>query len=257
MIARSTVGLSVLTLALLAFTPGETSAPPASDDSASNPPIPAPPVFQTFTIEELKTQRAASGQVWLEFLTEPTLRMGLYHLEAGATDGQSPHGQDEVYYIVNGSAVINVEGVDRMVGAGDAIFVRANAAHHFHTITETLDVLVVFAIKSPEPADDLLVYTPDQMVATKDSGSNVWNMFRTVPTMSLGLYMLPQLVGGDSSLTHAFAEINIVTAGASRFRIGGEEIDVSAGSIVYVEAGVPHDFLDLTADTDILILWER
>lgn len=257
MIARRAFGLSAITIALLACTPNGASGPPPSDDPALPPSLPAPPVFKTFTIAELKAQRAASGQTWLEFLTEPTLRMGLYHLDAGATDGQSPHGQDEVYYIVNGSAVINVEGVDRTVGAGDAIFVRANAAHHFHTITETLDVLVVFAIKTPAPADDLLVYTPSEMAATRDSDTNVWNMFLTVPTMSLGLYMLPQAVGGDGSLTHTFDEINIVTAGASRFRIGDEEIDVAAGSIVYVEDGIPHRFLDLTEDTDILILWER
>jgi hypothetical protein len=47
--------------------------------------------MQAFTIEALEQQRQAGGKLYLEFLREPTLSVGLYTLAVGATDPQQPH----------------------------------------------------------------------------------------------------------------------------------------------------------------------
>ncbi len=101
--------------------------------------------MQAFEHAALAQERAAAGGPWLEFFREPSLSMGLYELAAGAVDEQSPHSEDEVYYVVRGHGVIRVANEDRPVQAGSIIFVVANAQHHFHSITEDLSLLVIFA----------------------------------------------------------------------------------------------------------------
>ena len=71
--------------------------------------------------------------------------MGLYVLPAGGTDPQSPHTEDEVYYVVSGKAKITVAGESREVQAGSVVYVEKNVAHHFHSIEADLTLLVFFA----------------------------------------------------------------------------------------------------------------
>lgn len=101
--------------------------------------------MQAHELSDIIQQRAATGESWLEFLRVPTLSMGLYVLKAGALDGQQPHTEDEVYYVVSGRGLIRVADEDRAVTAGSIIFVAANVEHRFHTISEDLSVLVFFA----------------------------------------------------------------------------------------------------------------
>ncbi len=73
------------------------------------------------------------------------MQAGLYVLPAGGIDEQQPHAQDELYYVASGRGVLRVEGEDLTVGPGSVVYVRARAAHRFHSITEELRVLVVFS----------------------------------------------------------------------------------------------------------------
>jgi mannose-6-phosphate isomerase-like protein (cupin superfamily) len=101
--------------------------------------------LQSFEIADLIAKRRASGEAWLEFLRAPALSMGVYALAQGADDTQSPHGEDEVYYVVGGRGVLRVEAVDQPVQAGSVVFVEAGADHRFHSISEDLTTLVFFA----------------------------------------------------------------------------------------------------------------
>ena len=82
---------------------------------------------------------------YLEFLKVPDLRMGLYVLPAGGTDPQSPHTEDEVYYVVSGRARIKVADEDRDVQAGSIVYVAKNVEHRFYSIEQELTVIVFFA----------------------------------------------------------------------------------------------------------------
>ena len=64
--------------------------------------------MQAFELIQLISQRETSNKLYLEFLKVPDLSMGLYVLPAGGTDPQSPHTEDEVYYVVSGRAKIKV-----------------------------------------------------------------------------------------------------------------------------------------------------
>ena len=101
--------------------------------------------MEAFEIASLLRQQEQSRHDYLEFLRVPALSVGLYMLEAGATDEQQPHTEDEIYYVLSGRATIQVGSENREVQAGSLIYVKARDEHRFHTITEDLRVLVIFA----------------------------------------------------------------------------------------------------------------
>lgn len=96
-----------------------------------------------FDISELQKQRA--GKRYLEFLRVPALSAGVYVLPAGDSDPQSPHKEDELYYVVGGRARMTIADQEQAVKQGSVIFVAANVDHRFHDIEEELVVLVFFA----------------------------------------------------------------------------------------------------------------
>jgi mannose-6-phosphate isomerase-like protein (cupin superfamily) len=101
--------------------------------------------MQAYELNQLIQQRADSDKLYLEFLKVPDLSMGLYVLPIGGTDSQSPHTEDEVYYVVSGKAQIKVANENRAVQAGSIVYVAKNLEHRFHSIEEELTVIVFFA----------------------------------------------------------------------------------------------------------------
>jgi mannose-6-phosphate isomerase-like protein (cupin superfamily) len=96
-------------------------------------------------IGEVDRARRAAGGLYHEFLRQPSMSLGLYVLEAGADDPQTPHAEDEVYYVISGRATVRVDGRDSVIGPGSVVFVAKRVEHRFHSITKRLELLVVFA----------------------------------------------------------------------------------------------------------------
>lgn len=80
-----------------------------------------------------------------EFLRVPAMSAGIYVLPAGATDKQTPHQEDEIYYVVRGKARMRLGSEERSVSVGDVIFVEKKLDHRFFDIAEELVLLVIFA----------------------------------------------------------------------------------------------------------------
>jgi mannose-6-phosphate isomerase-like protein (cupin superfamily) len=78
--------------------------------------------------------------------TSPGLEIGVYVLVAPEPDHQQPHSDDEVYFVLDGDGVLEIEGRPVPLEQGQAVFVPAGADHRF-TAYEQLCVLVVFARK--------------------------------------------------------------------------------------------------------------
>jgi mannose-6-phosphate isomerase-like protein (cupin superfamily) len=87
----------------------------------------------------------AAGDQWREFLRAGMFSAGVYRLSAGETDHQSPHAEDEIYYVLTGRAELEVEGKRQVVGPGSIAFVAKLAEHRFVDIAEDLELLVIFA----------------------------------------------------------------------------------------------------------------
>jgi len=95
-------------------------------------------------LTELVGRQRAAGTPYLEFLRAPDLSFGLYVLEAGAVDAQSPHTEDEVYVVMSGRGRLRMGDDDVAVGPGSVMFVAAAVEHRFHDIEERLEILVAF-----------------------------------------------------------------------------------------------------------------
>jgi mannose-6-phosphate isomerase-like protein (cupin superfamily) len=75
--------------------------------------------------------------------SSPGLEIGVYVLVAPEPDRQQPHEEDEVYVVLEGSGVLEVEGAATPLSEGMALFVPAHAEHRF-TAYEHLSLLVIF-----------------------------------------------------------------------------------------------------------------
>ncbi len=100
--------------------------------------------MRAWELTELDAAREAAGLRYHEFISVPDLSGGLYVLEAGAIDTQSPHGEDELYVVMSGRGRMTVAGETRDVAAGSVVFVAARDPHRFHDIEERLVILVAF-----------------------------------------------------------------------------------------------------------------
>jgi mannose-6-phosphate isomerase-like protein (cupin superfamily) len=100
---------------------------------------------EAYSWADIERARKDSGESYREFLRVPDLSAGVYRLAAGAEDPQTPHEEDEVYFVVRGSATLRVAGRDLPASEGTLLYVPARAEHRFHSIREDLELLVVFA----------------------------------------------------------------------------------------------------------------
>jgi mannose-6-phosphate isomerase-like protein (cupin superfamily) len=99
--------------------------------------------FQSADLAQaVSVAKAGDGYV-RDLLQSDLLSVGVYVLPAGGTDGQKPHKEDEVYYVVRGRAKFRAGSADHAIEPGTVLFVAAREPHHFHDIEEEL-VLVVF-----------------------------------------------------------------------------------------------------------------
>ena len=103
--------------------------------------------MHSFEIEAVKDRLRESNGGYEIVHQSPGLEVGVYTLVAPEPDRQQPHEDNEVYVVLEGTGVLNVEGEAIPVTPGQALFVPAHADHQF-TAYEGLSVLVIFARES-------------------------------------------------------------------------------------------------------------
>jgi len=59
-------------------------------------------------------------------------------------DYQTPHDEDEFYFIARGTGVLVIDGKANTFVAGDAFFVPAKVPHHFENFSDDFATWVVF-----------------------------------------------------------------------------------------------------------------
>ena len=96
-----------------------------------------------FGVKAVADRLRAAGGGYEIVHESPGLEIGVYVLVAPEADKQQPHADDEVYIVVEGSGVLEVEGEKVSMEVGDAVFVEAGADHRFIAY-EQLAVLVIF-----------------------------------------------------------------------------------------------------------------
>ena len=85
-------------------------------------------------------------------------------------------------------------------------------------------------------------------------GANDFTQQLVVPDLSIGTYSIP--AGGvDDQSPHTEDEIYVVTTGHARFVTPEGSADVAPGDVLYVPAGEPHRFVDVTEDLALLVVF--
>ena len=73
-------------------------------------------------------------------------------------------------------------------------------------------------------------------------------------SLSVGLYVIPA-GGTDAQQPHTEDEVYIVAAGGALFTAGDQTREVRAGDVLFVAAGVPHRFHDISEELRLIVVF--
>ena len=94
----------------------------------------------------------------------------------------------------------------------------------------------------------------DDVAAARRETGKLYQEFWRVPSLSVGLYVLPA-GGEDPQSPHAEDEVYHVVSGRATIHVDAEDQPVGPGSVVYVAANVPHRFHTIKEDLTVLVFF--
>jgi quercetin dioxygenase-like cupin family protein len=97
-------------------------------------------------------------------------------------------------------------------------------------------------------------YQSAEIDQQRAQSGKLYREFLRVPAMSAGLYVLAA-GSTDPQRPHHEDEMYYVVRGRGRFKAGGEDREVSAGSVIYVAAEVEHRFYDIEEEIVVLVFF--
>jgi mannose-6-phosphate isomerase-like protein (cupin superfamily) len=93
-----------------------------------------------------------------------------------------------------------------------------------------------------------------EVISQQSRGGKPYYEFLRAPALSVGVYQL--LVGDhDIQAPHTEDEVYYVFEGRGKIRVGSEDREVRAGSVVFVEQQVPHRFHSIEQDLIVLVFF--
>jgi mannose-6-phosphate isomerase-like protein (cupin superfamily) len=92
------------------------------------------------------------------------------------------------------------------------------------------------------------------LLRDRAAAGKLYHEFIRTHDLSVGLYVLPA-GGADPQGPHTEDEVYHVVSGRGQIRVGGEDRDVQAGSVVFVGADVEHRFHDIEEELVILVIF--
>jgi len=97
-------------------------------------------------------------------------------------------------------------------------------------------------------------FTAAELERQRARSGKLYQEFLRVPAISAGLYVLPA-GATDLQRPHHEDEMYYVMRGRARFRVGTEDREVSAGSVIFVAAEVEHHFYDIVEELAVLVFF--
>lgn len=100
----------------------------------------------------------------------------------------------------------------------------------------------------------MLTYELTQLIQRQKDSNKLYLEFLNVPDLSMGVYVLP--VGGvDPQGPHTEDEAYYVISGKAKIKVGDDNRDVQAGSVVYVAKNVEHKFHSVEEELVLLVFF--
>jgi mannose-6-phosphate isomerase-like protein (cupin superfamily) len=81
---------------------------------------------KVYELSNLLSGLEDQGGYFIDFISTKGIQAGIIRLHPGENDTQEPHSVDEVYYVIEGSGFIKLEGKDHQISQGTCICVPAN-----------------------------------------------------------------------------------------------------------------------------------
>jgi mannose-6-phosphate isomerase-like protein (cupin superfamily) len=97
-------------------------------------------------------------------------------------------------------------------------------------------------------------FEASDLLEAQRRAQRAYHEFLRVPALSCGIYVVPA-GGHDPQQPHGQDEIYYVLGGEGAIRVGDEVRPLQPGSLVYVPAEVPHRFIDITTELELLVLF--
>ena len=94
----------------------------------------------------------------------------------------------------------------------------------------------------------------DDLLRERAESDRLYHEFIRTHDLSVGVYVLPA-GGTDPQGPHTEDEVYYVASGRASISVGDEDRPVSAGSIVFVGADVPHRFHDIEEELVVLVVF--
>jgi mannose-6-phosphate isomerase-like protein (cupin superfamily) len=96
------------------------------------------------SLERVISDLDSANEYFLNIFKSKGFDMGILRLRKGERDTQEPHSVDEVYFVIEGTGRIEIEGKIKPVNRADFIFIPANVHHRFVVGNKDLVVLYFF-----------------------------------------------------------------------------------------------------------------
>ena len=93
----------------------------------------------------------------------------------------------------------------------------------------------------------------ESLAKAHPQGKSYFEILR-VPSMSLGIYKL-SAGGADPQNPHKQDEVYYVLSGKAKLRVEDKGVSAVPGSILFVEAGAEHKFVEIEEDLTLLIFF--
>jgi len=98
------------------------------------------------------------------------------------------------------------------------------------------------------------IHTLNDLLAQMSEKGNKYFEFIRVPALSVGVYRL-EAGAKDEQRPHSEDEVYYVIKGQAKFDRAGKVQEVRPGSILFVQRGVEHRFLDITRELVLLVVF--
>ncbi len=93
-----------------------------------------------------------------------------------------------------------------------------------------------------------------ELVAKSQQRGTPYLEFLRVPQLSAGIYHLDR-EARDTQSAHDEDEVYFVLKGRARMIVAGKPTAIQPGSILYVPADTPHEFVDIEEDLALLVFF--
>ncbi len=92
------------------------------------------------------------------------------------------------------------------------------------------------------------------LLTTRQNAGRLYLEFLRVASLSMGLYVLPT-GGTDPQQPHSEDEVYYIARGRGQITVGAENRSVTAGSVVFVAAGIEHRFHSIEDELQIFVFF--